>query len=109
EEMARATETYYAAARGKKPQLVSVIDGESPIEKGCGEPVTPRFIPAKDGVTFRLKTAFLDVVPKDNGKAKLWTNLPSSSPLGHAGGPIVLSRIVGPVAQTAPDTFAVRF
>ena len=32
-------------------------------------------------------------------------------PLGHAtgGGPIVLSRIVGPVVQTGTDTFALRF
>ena len=110
EEMAKATEAIYAEQRGKKPQLLSVTDGQMPIEKGCGEPVTPRFIPLEDGLSFRLQTAFLDVVPKDNGKATFWTGLPPESPLGHAtgGGPIVLSRIVGPVAQTGPDTFALR-
>src|SRR5579862_5298321 len=105
-EMADATEAYYAAARGKKPQLISVTDGESPVEKGCGEPVTPRFIPLEDGVSFRLKTAFLDVVPANNGKATFWTGLAPGAPLGHASGPILLSRIVGPCIQTASDTFA---
>ena len=41
----------------------------------------------------------------------MWTGLPVGAALTHAsgGGPVVLSRIVGPVIQTAPDTFAVRF
>jgi hypothetical protein len=110
EEMAQATEAIYAEQRGKKPQLLSVTDGQMPAEKGCGEPVTPQFIPLKDGLSFRLQSAFLDVVPKDNAKATLWTGLSSGSPLGHAtGGPIALSRIVGPCTQTGPDTFALCF
>jgi hypothetical protein len=110
-EMARATEEYYAAARGKKPQLLSITDGETPVEKGIGEPVTPRFIPLDDGISFRLKTAFVDVVPGDNGKATFWTSLPAGTRIGHAtgGGPIRLSKIVGPAMQTAPDTFTIRF
>jgi hypothetical protein len=107
-EMADATEVCYAAVRGKKPQLVSVTSDGEPVEKGCGEPVNPRFMPAEDGVTFRLKTAFLDAVPENNSKATLWTGLPVGSPLGNAGGAgaIRLSRIVGPFVQTAPDAFA---
>src|SRR5690606_25171579 len=69
EEMARITEDIYAAQRGKKPQLLSVTDGNQPLEKGIGEPVSPRFLPESDGLTFHLHTAFLDVVPQDNGKA----------------------------------------
>jgi hypothetical protein len=107
QEMAAATEAYYAASRGKKPQLISVTSDDMPLEKGCGEPVTPRFIPAQDGITFRLKTAFFDVVPRNNSKATFWTGLPGGSPLGHAtgGGDIKLSRTVGPFVQTGPDTF----
>jgi hypothetical protein len=110
QEMARATEAYYAVTRGKKPQLLSVTSDEMPVEKGCGEPVNPRFIPAEDGVTFRLKTAFINTVPENNGKATFWTRLPASSPLGHAagGGAIKLSRTVGPFVQIAPDTFVYR-
>ena len=107
EEIVKITEAYYAATRGKKPQLLSVTSDDMPVDKGCGEPVIPRFIPAEDGVTFRLKTAFLNVVPESNGKATFWTRLPAGSPLGHTegGGAIKLSRTVGPFAQIAQDTF----
>jgi hypothetical protein len=111
EDMAKTTEAIYAEQRGKKFQLLSVTDGETPVDKGCGEPVTPRFIPLADGISFRLTTAFLDAVPADNSKATHWTGLPVGSPLGHAtgGGPIVLSRIVGPAVQTGADTFALSY
>jgi hypothetical protein len=109
EEMAKIAEDIYASQRGKKPQLLSVTDGQTPSEKGCGEPVTPKFLPGEDGISFRLKTAFLDVVPENNGKATFWTKLPPGSQLGHASGPIILSRIVGPFVQTGPDTFSLHF
>lgn len=111
EEMARATEAIYAEQRGKLPQLLSVTDGRQPIEKGNGEPVTPRFLPDEDGLTFRLKTAFLDTIPSGSSKAALWTGLPAGAPLGHAvgGGPITLSRVVGPFVQTGLETFRVRY
>lgn len=108
-EMARATETIYAEQHGKLPQLLSVTDGRTPVEKGNGEPVAPRFLPETDGLTFRLKTAFLANVPADSSKATLWTGLPVGAPLGHAAGPITLSRIVGPFVQLGPDTFRLRF
>ena len=109
-EMAWATHDYMADQPGKLPQLLSVSDGQMPPANGCGEPVTPRFIPDADGVTFHLKTSFMDVVPGDathNGNPARWTYLPAGSPLGHAtgGGPIQLHKIVGPAIQTGPDTF----
>ncbi len=106
-EMALATQNYMADQPGKLPQLLSVTDGQMPVEKGCGEPVTPRFIPMDDGITFHLKTSFLNVV-SHNGNAARWAYLPAGSPLGHAtgGGPIVLRKIVGPAIQTGADTFA---
>jgi len=111
EEMARATEAIYAEQRGKLPQLLSVTDGRQPVEQGNGEPVMPRFLPDEDGLTFRLKTAFLPSVPGNSPKGALWTGLPAGAALSHAdgGGPITLSRIVGPFVQTGPDTFRVRY
>lgn len=108
-EMAEATEGYYAAARGKKPQLLSVTDGQTSIEKGVGEPVTPRFIPQADGISFQLKTNWVDFVPSDNSKATLWTGQSAGAYIGHpvGGGPIQLSKIVGPAIKTGPDTFRV--
>ena len=111
EEMARTTEAIYAEQRGKLPQLLSVTDGRQSVEQGNGEPVNPGFYPDEDGLSFRLHTAFLDTVPAKSSKATLWTGLPAGSPLGHAagGGPVTLSRIVGPYVQTGPDTFRVRY
>lgn len=111
EEMARATEAIHAGQRGKLPALLSVTDGEQAPEAGNGEPVTPRFLPDEDGLTFRLKTAFLSSVPDNSPKGALWTGLPVGAALAApgGGGPITLSRIVGPLVQTGPDTFRVRY
>jgi hypothetical protein len=109
-EMALATQNYMADQPGKLPQLLSVSDGQMAIDNSCGEPVEPRFIPEADGVTFHLKTAFMDHVPGDtthNQNAARWAYLPAGSPLGHAtgGGPIQLHWIVGPAIQIGSNTF----
>lgn len=109
-EMAWATQDYMADQPGKLPQLLSVTDGQMLPDDGCGEPVTPRFLPLADGVTFQLKTAFMSAVPGDahrNQNAARWAYLPAGSPLGHAsgGGAIELHTIVGPVNQVGADTF----
>lgn len=105
-EMALATQNYMADQPGKLPQLLSVTDGQSPLENGCGEPVEPRFVPDADGVTFHLKTAFMDFVPT-NGNAVRWAYSAAGTKLGHAsgGGPIQLHKIVGPAIQTGTNTF----
>ena len=89
---------------------MSITSDDQPAAEGCGEPVEPRFIPDADGVTFHLKTAFMDFVPGDathNGNAARWAYSPAGSRLGHAtgGGPIVLHKIVGPAIQTGTNTF----
>jgi hypothetical protein len=110
QEMAWAVQNYMADQPGKQPELLSVSDGQMPIENSCGEPVTPRFIPDADGLTFHLKTAFMDFVPGDanhNGNAARWAGLPAGAKLGHASGgePIQLHKITGPVIQTGANTF----
>lgn len=109
-EMASATYNYLADQPGKLPQLLSISDGEKPIDNFCGEPVTLRFIPDADGVTFHLQTGFMDFVPGDathNGNAARWAYAPAGSKLGHAsgGGPIQLHKIVGPAVQVDRNTF----
>jgi hypothetical protein len=109
-EMALATHNYKDDQPGKLPQLLSVSDGQMPVENACGEPVTPRFIPDADGVTFHLKTAFMEFVPgtaTHNGNAARWAYAAAGSKLGHAtgGGPIRLQKIVGPAVQIGTNTF----
>jgi len=106
QEMAWATYNYMADQPGKLPQLLSLTSDDQSPASGCGEPVMPGFIPDADGVTFHLRTAFMDYVPT-NGNAARWANSPAGSKLGHAGGsaPIQLHKIVGPAIQTGPNTF----
>jgi hypothetical protein len=109
-QMAWAIQDYMADQPGKMPQLLSITSDDQPAADGCGEPVEPRFIPDADGITFHLKTSFMDVVPGDanhNQNAAHWAYSAAGSPLGHAsgGGPIGLHNIVGPAIQTGKNTF----
>ena len=58
-----------------------------------------KFEPEEDGITFKLKPAFLSSIPAELVGA--------GTPLEHSGGPIHLEMITGPAEQLAPDTFRV--
>ncbi|MGB8356524.1 MAG: hypothetical protein WCD79_21675 [Chthoniobacteraceae bacterium] len=111
EELARATETLEATYRGKKADLLGYVQNGNIVEQNSRthQQVTLKFLPLEDGLSFKLTGAFLDTVPE--GRPEGWTGQPKGSPITHAtgGGPVVISRICGPVVQTAPDTWAVRF
>lgn len=99
EEQARATEARYATSRGKLMQLLGFVQDGKPTDR-------LRFTPGDDGMSFKVGTRFLEKIEDKNGKE----GLPGGSPLGHAtdGGPIILSKIVGPGVVTGPDTVVVR-
>lgn len=110
-ELARATEAYGDNARGKKAQLLGYVQdgkvaGQNPK---LHAQVDLKFLPMGDGMTFKLPGTFLDTVPE--GRPERWSGLPKGSSIGHAagGGPVVISRICGPVTQLDADTFAIRF
>ena len=109
-QMAYAIHDYQSDQPAKQPQLLSVTAGNVPTENGCGEPVDLPFQPEEDGVTFRLRTAFMDVVPGDanrNHNAARWAYAPAGSLIGHSSAiePIRLHKIVGPVRHIDNDTF----
>jgi hypothetical protein len=109
EETARATQDYFADQIGKKPQLLGwVQNGQALPQSDTLDQVKLRFEPEADGVTFHLAGTFLDKVAGGSKNLARWTGLPPDAPLGHAtgGGPVVISRITGPVAKLGPDTFA---
>jgi hypothetical protein len=58
-----------------------------------------KFEPEADGITFKLKPAFLTNIPPELVGA--------GTPLGHAEGPIHLKVITGPAEQLTPDTFRI--
>ncbi len=110
-EMARAAEDFNPQ-RGKSPQLAGFVQDGRVVDQtpNTHAQILLKLPPLDDRLTFKLTGAFLDAVPAGKNPA-LWTGLTNGAPLGHAsgGGPVVLSRISGPVIQLAPDTFAIRF
>ena len=110
-ETALALEKYYDRQRGKLPQLTGFIqDGKViPQNPKAFAQVLLKIPPLDDRLIFRLQGTFLDRVPP--GNPEKWTGLTNGAPIGHAtdGGPVVLSRVTGPVRQLGLDTFAIRF
>lgn len=101
----------YDQQKGKQPQLTGFAQGdEVPSQKpGSFDQDHLKFQPLDDGISFRLRGIFLPTVPA--GNPERWTGLPAGSPIGHAGGggPVTISRVCGPVLQTGPETFSIRF
>jgi len=98
EEQARGTEARYATSRGKMPQFIGFEQGGKPID-------SPRCNTGADGMTFQLGTRFLEQIEGKNDRE----GLKPGTPVGHSdGGPIVLSKIVGPGVVTGPDTVVIR-
>ena len=110
-ELAHATEALEATYRGKKVDLLGYLQNGKVVDQNAKthQQVTLQFLPVGDGMTFKLTGTFIDTVP--DGRPVRWTGLPKGSPVSHAsgGGPVVISRICGPVAQVGPDTWAIRF
>jgi hypothetical protein len=110
-ELAAAIVAYSAPSQGKKGQLVGYLQDGRIVEQNpkTHQQVTLKFLPIDDGLTFKLAGTFLDTVPE--GRPVSWTRLAKDSPIGHAAGgePVTIRRITGPVVQTAPDTFKIRF
>jgi hypothetical protein len=112
EEIAKATEQYQAAYRGKKPQLVGYVQDRQVVpQQESHLQVKLKFLPLEDGVTFKLSGTFYDTIPPGSSRLPRWTGLPVSAPIGHAtnAGPVSIDRICGPFEKLGPDTFAVRF
>lgn len=111
EELAKATEELQAKYRGKKTALLGFVqkDGITEQNPKLHAQVPLKFEPQDDGITFKLKGAFLDTVPE--GRPEGWTGLPKGAAVEHPGDPgrIEISRICGPVEKLDPETFALRF
>jgi hypothetical protein len=112
EETANAIEAYEAEYRGKSVDLLDYVhDGKVVPQTNSHQQVNLKFEPADDGITFKLSTTFLDIVPGGSGRPAGWMGLPAGSPIGHANNPeaISIDRICGPVSKLSSDTFQVQF
>ncbi len=115
EEMARATEAYHAASRGKRKQQVGFVqDGELRPITNSHAGIELDFRPEADGLTFRLGGAFIAPLPpnppvatKDQRPPPISVT-PSPAEAGaHAAGAVEVSAIIGPVVAVSPGVFRV--
>ncbi|HEX4083581.1 MAG TPA: hypothetical protein VHY22_01620 [Chthoniobacteraceae bacterium] len=106
-EMAWAAEHFQIPDNRKPEYLGFEQDGAPAKETEVNEIL--KFEPLPDGITFRVKAAFLDSVPA--GHPLTHMQVPAGSHLDHAtgGGPVTVSRIAGPVIETGAGTWAVHF
>jgi len=110
-EMALATQNFNDQ-RGRLPQLLGFEQAGKVVPQDVPrthQQVSLKFLPEADGISFRLKGVFIDTVPDFNPTS--WTGLPAGAHIDHAtgGGPVMVSRISGPLVRTGPETWAVRF
>jgi hypothetical protein len=101
QEMAEATESYRAEAKGKRDQRITFVQDGKPLPAEWIE--TLKFEPIGDGMTVKVSADFLTETPSGVAGA--------GKPLGHAPGPIHFSLIGGwrgGGEQVGPDTFRIH-
>ena len=98
QEMAGATEAYYARECGKKEEYIGFMQNGKLLSfnENLHARTTGTFEPGSDGLTFHLKAAFTDTL-----RSRLSND--------HAAGTPVIDRICGPVEKVNDSTFTVRF
>jgi hypothetical protein len=96
-EMVEATEKRYARARGKRPQYVGYVQNDALVKPVAAHAVfNLKFLPLKDGISFRLKSVFTD-----SSRMTLVND--------HALTPVTINSICGPVKKVDDSTFQISF
>ena len=113
QEHAEATQNYYLPRKTQRQLLGYTQNGTLVDQHDNHQQVDLAWQPdpAGDGLTFKLGTTFLNIVPPVHVRLSWWSGRPAGAPVGHAsgGGPILINRIAGPVEQLSPDTFTLCF
>ena len=98
QEIAEATESYYAKVRGKKEQYLGFSQDEKllPFHPKSHARIVGKFEPEADGLTFHVRGEFTDTLRAERSN-------------DHGKGNLIVSRICGPVEKLNDSTFIVRF
>ena len=96
-EMAKATEQFYARARGKQNQYIGFVQNSKILKPASGHAqFNISFIPLNDGISFNLNAFFSDTSKLIPAQAHAKTNLS-------------IDRICGPVKKINDTTFSISF
>jgi len=120
--MAKAIEDFQSRYRGQTNVLLGYRQSAGLTPPTADHAMVHlKFEPQDDGMTFKLSGGFWDKVPATkDGKRSEWdgwlgegaATFSQGDPIPHPQdevNQITIARIEGPVIQTAPDTFKIRF
>lgn len=117
-EMAAAITAFQGRFRNLQPVLIGYAQRDGlTAPKPDHAMVHLKFEPQADGMSFKLKGGFWDAVPGDGdwgawldaGKGAVRAGDAIPHPAADRASLLTITRICGPVIQTAADTFAIRF
>jgi len=109
-EHAQFHEAHEALYRGKKVQLLGYVQqGKVLPDLKDHFQIHPKFIPEKDGQSFKIKATFIDVVTA--GRAPGWTGKKAGEKIEHGNDPqnIHIYPDCGSVVRIDDETMALRF
>ena len=110
EEMALATLAYQARFKGKKRQLVGVIQNGRPVpQQNTHMQLHPVFQTDEDGLTLHFTPCFYETVSGGSPRHRAWSGLEPGSPIGHAEGQPYLEIIAAPAVVSSDTTLTLRW
>jgi len=101
EETARAATAFEGDRKKRAKQMLTFVEDGKLVPVATLGFAKLRFEPELDGITFQVRGGFLRELPPEL--------LGAGTPLGHASGPILFKRILGPTVQIGPDRFRIQF
>lgn len=110
-ELANATVAYEAEYRNKQTELIGFVqDGKMVAQQNTHQQLNLKFEPEKDGITFKLKTAFYDTVPEGSPRPAIWSHKLARQPISHmkSSTNTTVDCVTGPFIKLNDSTFQVH-
>ncbi len=109
-ETAEAAMKYQSRFRGKKRQLVGVMQNGVEVEqKSTHMQLHPRFETEEDGLTINLVPFFYETVSGGSPRHASWSRLKAGDSIGHAEGSPYLEIIAAPAKVTGDTTLTLSW
>ena len=109
-EIIDATLAYQARFRGKKRQLVGVLQDGNPVaQQNTHMQLHPELLTSEDGMRFNLKPFFYDVVSDGSPRHRAWSHQAPGTVIGHAEGDPYLEIIAAPAYVSSDTTLTLQW
>ena len=110
-QMVKATMRYQARFRGKRHQLVGLIQGQHSVpQRNTHMQLHPDFKTDEDGVTMHFDTFFYDTVSAGSPRHKAWSGQEPGSAIGHSmSGKPYLEIIAAPAVVSSDSTLTLSW